>query len=68
MEDLRLILSFNESRNDSIYLESKLVAENLNIGKFLDINEISGPVSFSADVEIMGNNLDDLAYSFQIND
>lgn len=58
-------IEFNENRNDSIYLKSNLLGENLNIGNLLGVPEISGPISFNADIEIKGTTLDNLNYSFK---
>ncbi len=58
-------VNFNENKNDSIYVGAKLAGEYLNIGKILQIDEITAPVFFNADVEIKGENEDDLIYNFK---
>lgn len=57
-------IEFDENKNDSIYLKAKLTGEKLNVGNLLKISEISGPISFGADVEIKGITENDLNYSF----
>lgn len=66
LPDSRLTASinFDENRNDSIFISAKLMGENLNIGKYLKIPEISSAVSFEGDIEIKGTSTDNLNYSF----
>ena len=58
-------IEFNENKNDSIYLFSKILGEELDIGKVFQVDEITSPISFDAEVEIKGRSKDDLVYSFK---
>ena len=57
-------IEFDENRNDSIYLQSNLQGEELDIGKILKVDQITNPLSFNAEVEIKGKSQKDLIYSF----
>ena len=53
-------IEFDENRNDSIYLQSNLQGEELDIGKILKVDQITNPLSFNAEVEIKGKSQKDL--------
>ena len=57
-------IKFDENKNDSIQLSASIEAQDLDIGKILDIGELSSPFSFSAYITAKGKSAEELNYGF----